>query len=167
MPTTRFSCLGRLLAVLAAACVGWLLVRPAASYRWSSAGATAAVHPEEAQMRKLDADLAATQQRLAWKEAVLQDLIADRKSLLDVAGPLFVLQRQQEARFPAPWRLFPELPAPERACRLVIHSVEVFLSDDPERARAVCARLEEEFQCHLDAGTLHVALGGLEGEVAP
>jgi hypothetical protein len=163
----RFPWLVRLLAILpAAVSVGWLLAPPGAPRRGSSLDA-AAVPPEVKEMRRLEAEMADVQLRLTLKAELLQDLVDGRKSLLEVAGPFLVLQRQHEARFPDAPRLFAGLPAAERACRLVIHSARSHLFNQPERARAVCARLEEEFQRSLEAETLDSALASVEEEVAP
>jgi hypothetical protein len=155
----------RLLAVLGTVgCVGGLLAMPALLHRSKSSRPVTSVHLEETRFRSLKAQREAILARINRKEALIQDLIVGRKTLLEVAGPFYVLHREVEDRFPRIPRDFSNLPEPERACRIIIDRVWNILGNEPERARVIIARLEEELDSHLQAGTLRLSLPSMRKE---
>jgi hypothetical protein len=116
--------------------------------------------------RDLAVQRAASMERIDRKDHLIQEVIAGRKTLLEVAGPFYELHRQVEARFPGLQRQFSDLPDKERACRLVIDRVQGLLMAEPARSKAVTERLEAEYQRHLREGTLQVSFPPREGEEA-
>ncbi len=87
-----------------------------------------------------------TRRRLAAKEWVKQELIAQRMTLLEAAAQFRDLSKSQPRYLDQIRRAYPSRSDEESLCRNVIAHVRVTLHKEPTRAAVVLARLEAELR---------------------
>jgi hypothetical protein len=110
------------------------------------------------QRMKLSAAVAAEMARRRQIDQVVLATAAERLSLLEGAGRLRELYRDEpECLWVMVCRRFPNVSDEERYCRLLIGEVVSFLTEcDPKQALPAGRRLEAELGEHLRRGTLRL-----------
>jgi hypothetical protein len=107
--------------------------------------------------RALDGQSAANQRRARAKERIVEQVIAQRLSLLEAAAQWGALLEENPA---INWehyrRAWPANSDAERYCWGVIEAVQCKLRKEPARAAALTGALEAELQGHLKQGTLRL-----------
>ncbi len=93
--------------------------------------------------------LADAKRRCAAKRELVEELVAGRRTLAEVAARFAALDADRPGYGPPTW-FHPDAPPAERYCRLVISHVEAVLRGDYRR-RAVLARLDAELAAAVAA----------------
>jgi hypothetical protein len=146
--TRHLMSLSLLLAVLAGPRTHWL---DSLSASWAAlADARRTFEGERQRRQRLDAQDGLADRRLAFKEAVVRQLIAGELTLPEAASRFKQLNEQTGARRDYFRECHPSLSAEEAACRQVILWVQVELHQSaPARAEEAVRRLEAELEGRL------------------
>jgi hypothetical protein len=96
----------------------------------------------------------ATLSRQARRKEVARGLIEGKMTLAEAAAVVEEIHREIRAFAPLGPRPYPGLSDEEACCRFAIDIARDELYGQPERAKAVVARLEKELRTHRQRGTL-------------